>query len=55
MDTQEFVILVDDDDRQVGTAEKLTAHRDGALHRAFSIVIWDRSGRMLLQQRAAEK
>lgn len=55
MSTQEYVILVDDDDRQIGTAEKLAAHRDGALHRAFSIVIWDRAGHMLLQQRATNK
>lgn len=52
---EERVILVDDDDRQIGTAEKLDAHRSGALHRAFSIVIWNGDGRMLLQQRALEK
>lgn len=55
MQSQDYVILVDDDDQQIGTAEKLAAHRDGALHRAFSIVIWDRSGRMLLQKRAPGK
>ena len=55
MHTPEYVILVDDDDHEIGTAEKLAAHRDGALHRASSIVIWDRNGRMLLQQRAAGK
>lgn len=49
------VILVDDDDNQIGTAEKLAAHRSGALHRAFSILVWDRCGRMLLQQRAPGK
>lgn len=53
--TQEFVILVDDGDRETGTAEKLDAHVQGALHRAFSIIIWDTAGRMLLQQRAASK
>ncbi|MEQ1670458.1 MAG: isopentenyl-diphosphate Delta-isomerase [Hyphomicrobium sp.] len=53
--TNEFVILVDDTDRETGVAEKLDAHRRGALHRAFSIIIWDAAGRMLLQQRAASK
>lgn len=53
--TLDYVILVDDSDREIGTAEKLDAHRRGALHRAFSIIIWDSNGRMLLQQRAASK
>lgn len=51
----EYVILVDADDRPTGTAEKLEAHRLGVLHRAFSVLIWDSAGRMLLQQRAADK
>ena len=53
--TPEYVILVDTGDREIGTAEKLEAHLSGALHRAFSIVIWDSAGRMLLQQRAVAK
>lgn len=55
MQNHEFVILVDDSDQEIGTEEKLAAHRSGALHRAFSIVIWDSNGRMLLQRRAASK
>lgn len=55
MQSDEFVILVDDDDQQIGTAEKIAVHRSGALHRAFSIVIWDGNGRMLLQRRAPTK
>jgi isopentenyl-diphosphate delta-isomerase len=52
----EEVILVDEQDRVLGAAEKLAAHRDGGqLHRAFSIFIFDGPGRMLLQQRAAIK
>lgn len=51
-----MVILVDDQDRPVGTASKLQAHvSPGMLHRAFSVVILDSSGRMLLQRRAACK
>lgn len=51
----EYLILVDAEDRETGIAEKLDAHRAGALHRAFSIIIWDNHGRMLLQKRAATK
>jgi isopentenyl-diphosphate Delta-isomerase len=53
--TSEHVILVDANDREIGSAEKIAAHRSGALHRAFSVIIWDRDRRMLLQQRAAGK
>jgi len=52
----EQVILVDEKDREVGTADKLDAHRDGGrLHRAFSVFLFDPEGRMLVQQRAAGK
>ncbi len=54
-DSLEQVILVDEADQETGAAEKLEAHRDGLLHRAFSIMIWDRHGRMLLQKRAIAK
>lgn len=48
------VVLVDVLDRAVGEEEKLSAHRRGLLHRAYShFVISD--GRMLLQRRAAKK
>ena len=53
--TTEQLILVDGDDREVGTAEKIDAHRRGLLHRAFSVIIWDSAGRQLLQKRAATK
>ena len=53
---EEQVILVDAQDREVGTLEKLAAHRNGGLlHRAFSVFIVDPQGRWLLQQRAAGK
>lgn len=54
-DTQELVILVDAADREIGTAPKLEAHRSGELHRAFSVMLWNDAGEMLLQQRAAGK
>jgi isopentenyl-diphosphate delta-isomerase len=49
------VILVDDCDREVGVREKLGAHREGLLHRAFSIFVFDSEKRLLLQKRAAAK
>ncbi|WP_219096523.1 isopentenyl-diphosphate Delta-isomerase [Pseudomonas sp. UMAB-40] len=51
----EFLILVDRQDRKKGIAEKLQAHQQGLLHRAFSILIFDSDGRLLLQQRAFGK
>jgi isopentenyl-diphosphate delta-isomerase type 1 len=52
---EETLILVDGNDRQIGTGLKLQVHREGLLHRAFSIFIFDHKGRLLLQRRAAGK
>ena len=52
---EEQVILVDIADRAIGTMEKLAAHREGLLHRAISVFIFDEQGRLLLHQRAAHK
>jgi len=49
------VILVDENDRETGTMEKMRAHRKGALHRAVSVFIFNGAGELLLQQRAAGK
>ncbi len=52
----ETVILVDHNDRQIGTEEKIRAHQNGAkLHRAFSIFVFNSKGETMLQQRAKEK
>ncbi len=51
----ERVILVDERDRAAGDAEKLQVHREGRLHRAFSVFVLDGAGRVLLQRRAAKK
>src|SRR6478609_9818992 len=51
----EHVILVDQDDNAIGTMEKMEAHRKGLLHRAFSILIFNSKGEMLLQKRAKSK
>lgn len=56
MDTShENVILVDENDRRMGTMEKLEAHEKGVLHRAFSIFLFNENGELLLQRRALEK
>jgi isopentenyl-diphosphate delta-isomerase len=51
----EEVVLVNEQDQQVGTKEKLAAHKEGLLHRAFSIFIFNDKHEMLLQQRAFTK
>ena len=50
-----YVILVDEGDKPVGSAEKIDAHRKGLLHRAFSVFIFDSEGRLLLHRRALSK
>ncbi len=51
----DLVILVDCHDRQIGLDDKMTVHREGLLHRAFSVFLFDEDGRFLLQQRARHK
>lgn len=47
--------MVDTNDRAIGTMEKMEAHRKGVLHRAFSILLFDDSGKLLLQKRSKNK
>lgn len=49
------VILVDENDKEVGIGEKLKTHQEGNLHRAFSIFIFDSKGALLLQKRTKTK
>ncbi len=51
----QHVILVNENDEEVGTVEKMEAHRKALLHRAFSVFIFNAKGEMLLQQRAKHK
>lgn len=51
----EQVILVDENDQQIGLMEKMAAHEQAHLHRAFSVFIFNSNGQMLLQQRALSK
>ncbi len=49
------VILVNENDEQIGLMHKLEAHQKGILHRAFSIFIFNNRGQLLMQQRALDK
>ena len=51
----EHVILVDENDQQIGLMEKMEAHEKGLLHRAFSVFIFNDENQLLLQQRAKDK
>jgi len=52
---QHYVILVDNNDNQIGTMEKIEAHEKGLLHRAFSVFVYNDRNELLLQQRALTK
>ena len=52
----EPLILVDEDDRPLGSLDKAGCHQgDGMLHRAFSVLVFNDRGELLLQQRSADK
>ena len=51
----ETLILVDENDKPIGTAEKMKAHIEGLLHRAFSVMIFNSKGQLLVQKRAKSK
>jgi len=52
---EENVILVNENDEQIGLMPKLEAHEKAVLHRAFSVFILNDKGELMLQQRAAHK
>lgn len=52
---EEQVILVDSSNKEIGVAEKIKTHREGKLHRAFSIFVFNSEGQLLLQKRAQSK
>jgi isopentenyl-diphosphate delta-isomerase len=51
----EYVVLVDEQDNELGTMEKLQAHREGKLHRAISVFVFNSEKKLLLQKRADGK
>ena len=52
---EDFLTLVDSDDRAWGKLEKSLVHQLGLLHRAFSVFLFNSKGELLLQQRALSK
>ena len=50
-----LLIAVDAEDRETGVVDKMAAHRQGILHRAFSVFVFDAADRLLLQRRAIGK
>lgn len=53
--TQEFVVLVDEHNNEIGLMEKQEAHTKALLHRAFSVFVFNGKGELLLQQRSLSK
>lgn len=49
------LVLVDKEDNTLGTIEKMAAHEKGLLHRAFSVLIYNSKGEMLIHKRAESK
>lgn len=52
---EEKVILVDVNDEPIGLMEKMEAHRNAVLHRAFSVFVLNSNNEIMLQQRASHK
>jgi isopentenyl-diphosphate delta-isomerase len=52
---EEEVILVNENDEQIGAMPKMEAHQKALLHRAFSVFVLNEKGETMLQQRAGHK
>ncbi|MDT0606901.1 isopentenyl-diphosphate Delta-isomerase [Croceitalea rosinachiae] len=52
---EEKVVLVDENNRQIGLMPKMEAHEKAILHRAFSVFVLNEKREIMLQQRAAHK
>jgi len=51
----DFVILVNKNDKKIGLMPKMEAHKKGALHRAFSIFIFNNKNELMIQKRNINK
>jgi isopentenyl-diphosphate delta-isomerase len=51
----EYITLVDEFDKELGSVEKMEAHQKGLLHRAFSILVFNSNNELLLQKRDSKK
>lgn len=49
------ILIIDKNDNIIDTADKVSIHRKGLLHRAFSILIFNRQQQLVLQRRAMSK
>ncbi len=52
---EEYVVLIDTEDNVLGTEEKIKAHKNAMLHRAFSVVIFDENRNLLIHKRTKQK
>jgi isopentenyl-diphosphate delta-isomerase len=52
---EENVILVNQNDEQIGLMPKMEAHEKAVLHRAFSVFVLNEKNEIMLQQRASHK
>jgi isopentenyl-diphosphate Delta-isomerase len=52
---EQLMILVNEQDEQIGLLPKMETHQKGLLHRAFSVFLFAKNGDMILQKRAAGK
>ena len=52
---EEQVVLISENDDVLGLMDKMQAHENGLLHRAFSVFLFNDKGEVLLQKRASDK
>lgn len=53
---EDMLILVDENDNEIGYGEKMETHIMGRLHRAFSLFVFDKNSKtLLIHQRATGK
>ncbi len=55
MEKEELVVLVNENNKQIGLMPKMEAHQKAVLHRAFSVFVLNDKNELMLQQRAADK
>jgi len=54
--SEEHIVLVDKNNNVLGTTSKLAAHnKNTPLHRGFSVFLFNKEGKLLLQQRSKTK
>ena len=54
--TEEYLILVDENDNPIGLEEKVKCHLpNGKLHRAFTALLFDNDGKLVLTRRSPSK